>query len=291
MAQDSTISWTHHTFNPWLGCAKVTDACKFCYAEKFVERYGLAQWGVHGTRHITSAENWKKPVRWQKQAAKEGIRYRVFCASLADVFEDRPELIEPRERLWKLIEATPNLDWLILTKRPENLHRLYPERWLSSPAAFPRNIWQGVTMANQKDYDTFMPPLRKFCSEHFVNVMWISAEPLLGRITFDKDILNPVGFNKEAQSVYQKPLDWIIIGGESGPTTKIRKLDLYHVKHIFDQFSYSRKLCIGPAIFFKQVGAILAKVYKLHDAKGENMEELPTALSAFMVREFPNNLF
>lgn len=287
MAQNSKITWTDHTFNPWLGCHKVTDACKFCYAEKFVTRYGLASWGANGTRHITSDANWKKPLQWQKQALKEGKRFRVFCASLADVFEDRPDLLEARQRLWSLIEATPNLDWILVSKRAQNYETMFPERWLPGGGVFPRNIWLLATIANQKDYDAFMPPLRKFCTNHFVSVMGISAEPLLGYITFDKNIT----LNTDEHGKYLKPLDWVIIGGESGPTTKIRKLDLYHVKHIFDQFKKSRNIYSvelrKPNIFFKQLGALLAKQYKLQDVKGEGVEEFPEPVKKWSVREFP----
>ena len=117
--KESKIEWTTHTFNPWIGCTKVSPGCAHCYAETLMDtRYGRAKWGKGNPRSRTSAGNWKQPKRWDKEAAKLGERHRVFCASLADVF-DGEVANEWRDALWKLIEATPNLDWLLLTKRPE----------------------------------------------------------------------------------------------------------------------------------------------------------------------------
>src|SRR5262245_49470954 len=136
MGADSKIQWTDHTFNPWIGCAHVSEACRFCYAEseRFVQvkrGQGVELWGPNAARYVTSATNWKLPLRWNREALEVGERRRVFCASLADVFEDRRELDEPRSWLWALIERTPWLDWLLLTKRPENIWKMYPPRWLT----------------------------------------------------------------------------------------------------------------------------------------------------------------
>ena len=104
MGGNSKIEWTDNTFNPWIGCTKVSDGCKHCYAEALMDkRYGRVQWGPQGTRQRTSADNWRKPIQWNKQATKEGKRYRVFCSSLADVFEDRTELEPWRADLFSLI--------------------------------------------------------------------------------------------------------------------------------------------------------------------------------------------
>ena len=119
MAENSKIEWTDHTFNPWIGCTKVSDGCKNCYAESLMDkRWGKVKWGPQGQRQRTSDENWKKPFAWDRQAAKQGIRYRVFCASLADVFEDNDQVSDWRLDLFDMIKVTPNLDWLLLTKRP-----------------------------------------------------------------------------------------------------------------------------------------------------------------------------
>ena len=130
MAENSNIEWTHHTHNPWVGCSKVSPGCKHCYAERDMDkRRGFAKWGDQGTRVVTSESNWRKPLAWDRKAKAAGERHRVFCASLADVFEDREELVAPRERLFALMSLTPNLDWLVLTKRPEVM-----ARYISDPA-------------------------------------------------------------------------------------------------------------------------------------------------------------
>src|SRR5690606_14674702 len=131
MAKDSKIEWTHHTFNPWWGCAKVSPACKYCYAETWAKRIGSHVWGASAPSRFFTDKHWQDPLRWDAEAAERGERRRVFCASMADVFERRKELNEPRERLWKLIEETPHLDWLLLTKRPQNIALMAPwgEDW------------------------------------------------------------------------------------------------------------------------------------------------------------------
>src|ERR1051326_4190826 len=121
MGQDSKIEWTDHTFNPWTGCTKVSPACANCYAEAWAKRTNIVKWGPNAERRRTSESNWRQPLIWDCDAAKAGERKRVFCASLADVFEDRPELEPWRRDLMRLILSTHNLDWLLLTKRPENI--------------------------------------------------------------------------------------------------------------------------------------------------------------------------
>lgn len=201
MAENTKIEWAHHTFNPWLGCTKVSPACKHCYAERdFDHRLKQVRWGPNGTRVLTSNENWAKPLKWNHDVQKDyevaqaqwvadccvgtksypepelhQFRKRVFCASLADVFEDwngpilnskgerlwidtasstwlfaskeeseRSELArqrgveagtmnDVRQRLFALIDATPNLDWLLLTKRPENIKKMWPDKYFHAP--------------------------------------------------------------------------------------------------------------------------------------------------------------
>src|SRR5690349_347144 len=125
MSATSKIQWTHSTFNPWRGCTKVSSGCTHCYAESLSKRNPktLGVWGANGSRAIAAESYWRQPLKWDKEARKTGQPWRVFCASLADVFEDRPELHAPRLRLLKLIEETTSLTWLLLTKRPENVTR------------------------------------------------------------------------------------------------------------------------------------------------------------------------
>ena len=116
MSKDSKIEWTHHTFNPWWGCTKVSEACTYCYAESWAKRLGSDIWGTRNQRRLFGETHWQQPITWNREAEREGKRKRVFCASMADVFENRPELVAPRTRLWAMIESTPWLDWLLLTK-------------------------------------------------------------------------------------------------------------------------------------------------------------------------------
>ena len=151
--ENSKIEWTTHTFNPWIGCQHVSPGCGGgengapCYAETLMDtRYHKVQWGPHGERRRTSAENWKKPLRWAKAERGSGERPRVFCASLADWLDNKAPR-EWRVDLAALIAATPELDWLLLTKRIENYRRLAP--WKETPP----NVWLGVTAENQEYYD------------------------------------------------------------------------------------------------------------------------------------------
>jgi protein gp37 len=145
MAKDSSIEWTHHTFNPWWGCTKVSPGCKQCYAETFSRRLGQNIWGIRADRRFFGDAHWRQPLKWNAEAAKAHVRRRVFCASMADVFENRAELASVRERLWQLILDTPSLDWLLLTKRPEHVKKFVP--WGD---AWPANVWAGVTAENQR---------------------------------------------------------------------------------------------------------------------------------------------
>lgn len=128
MGFNSSIEWTTHTFNPWWGCTKVSDGCKFCYAETLSKRYGHSVWGPGKARRLMSDNHWQEPVKWNKQAQEQGTRYRVFCASMADVFDEQaPE--GQLDRLWELIRVTPYLDWQLLTKRPQRICASLPDDW------------------------------------------------------------------------------------------------------------------------------------------------------------------
>lgn len=219
MGQDSKIEWTHHTFNPWIGCSKVSPGCQFCYAEALMDkRYHKAKWGDGGTRVVTSESNWQQPYKWDKAAKKAGERHRVFCASLADVFEDRPELASPRDRLFQLISDTPNLDWLLLTKRPENIERLmWPSPTEDIPVSvlgggdYLPNVWLGTSVEDQTRADERIPHLLKVPA----TFRFLSCEPLLGPIEFS-DVTN----RSDAVEQLGKPalagIQWVIVGGESG---------------------------------------------------------------------------
>ena len=126
--ENSGISWTGNTFNPWVGCTKVSAGCDHCYAESLSKWTGYAKWGAGAERRVTSDENWRKPIKWNGQAQEAGTRTKVFCASMADIFDSEAPA-EARERLWDLIRTTPFLDWQILTKRPQNISKMLPPDW------------------------------------------------------------------------------------------------------------------------------------------------------------------
>lgn len=261
MAQNSKIEWTDHTFNPWRGCTKISAGCANCYAETLSKRNPatLGIWGDNGTRVVASESYWRQPLKWNRDAAAVGVRWKVFCASLADVFEDRPELEAPRLRLFELIAKTPNLDWLLLTKRPENVLRLWPARALDYWPDGWANIWLGTTVENQEQADKRIPELLKIPAR----VRFLSCEPLLGAVDLR---LGPYG--RETRSIPAfgrtlrqylvagewtqepprfRPIDWVIAGGESGPGARPSHPDWF--RSLRDQCTAA-----GVAYFFKQWG-------------------------------------
>lgn len=181
MVENSGIEWTDHTFNPWEGCQKVAPECDNCYAEARDARFtGGAHWGPKAPRRRTSPQNWNKPLRWQKDAAafaaQHGRRQRVFCASLADVFDNA---VDPtwRQDLWNLIRACPDLDWLLLTKRPQNMAKMLPSDWCDG---WP-HVWLGTSAGTQKTADQNIPHLLATPAA----VRFVSCEPLLGPVDLE----------------------------------------------------------------------------------------------------------
>lgn len=351
MAVDSKIEWTHHTFNPWRGCTKVSAGCKNCYAETLSGRNHatLGIWGPEGTRVAAAASAWREPLKWNKAAAAKGERHRVFCASLADVFEDwggpmcdsagrqlyvapsgrwsndgggspvteagwRPLTMDDvRQRLFDLIDRTPHLDWLLLTKRPQNVERMTPDfrrcnchvpeyegagQHSPSCAVFKvrPNVWLGTSVENQAAADERIP--------HLLNtpaaVRFLSCEPLLGPVGVTDQ---PFWDWRYAHSFYpkgmfRKPIDWIIVGGESGPGA--RPMAVEWARSLVAQCKAA-----GVACFVKQLGSNpegdtfpegerdaaagnrvlhVRQVLTIRDKKGGDPAEWPYDLR---VREFP----
>lgn len=279
--KDTKIQWATHTFNPWVGCTKISPGCDMCYAEGWAKRAGSPQlWA--GDRRRTTVANWRKVERWNADAehyarctgcGREGdrrtwvedirkrhpaaitccpenvlerARPRVFCASLADVFDNQvPD--EWRFDLWMLIERTPHLDWLLLTKRPQNMAKMLP--WSDTP--WP-HVWLGTTAENQEEADRRIPTLLQTPAA----VRFVSAEPLLGPVdftglyladrcggTYPFPMLSP-----EHRTTRLYLLDWIIVGGESGPGA--RPCDVEWIRSIVEQCRAA-----GVAAFVKQLGA------------------------------------
>lgn len=250
MATNSNIEWTDHTFNPWTGCTKVSPGCANCYAEGWAKRSGIVQWGYGQPRRRTSEANWKLPLKWNRDAAREWVNYtaavaagagypgaaprrpRVFCASLAD-WLDQEVPIEWLADLLELIHLTPHLDWLLLTKRPQNWRgRLvaasvrmlrdvgepedeysdeaysFVKHWLLGNR--PPNVWIGTTVENQEMANQRIPDLLEIPAQ----VRFLSCEPLLGPVD-----LRHVRIGDNQWFPFQH-LHWVICGGESGPKAR-----------------------------------------------------------------------
>lgn len=220
MAEETGISWADMTFNPWIGCAKVSPACDGCYADALMGssgRHKRAEWGGPGvgagTRSRTAPSNWAQPRRWDKKAAAEGTRPFVFCASLADVFDNEVPH-EWRRDLFDLIRATPNLTWLLLTKRPGMILKLFEEacrlnsdgtRW-TSPLPEDRHMWPrnaaiGCSVVNDEEADRDIPKLLNAKNRLNPAFAFLSMEPLLGDVS--------------GLAWHLPGIDWIIAGGET----------------------------------------------------------------------------
>lgn len=238
MAENSKIEWTTHTFNPWEGCQKVGPGCDNCYAEARDVRFtGGTHWGPGAPRRLTSKANWAKPMKWNRESRDNVLRGyprpRVFCASLADVFDNA---VDPQWRadLFDLIRVTPNLDWLLLTKRPGNIAKMLPAGWGDG---WP-NIWLGCTVVNQEEADRDIPKLLAVPAA----VRFLSIEPLLGPV----DLTRWSGIEGDGGTM-GFGLDWVIVGGESGP----------HARPMHPDWARSlRDQCVaaGVPFLFKQWG-------------------------------------
>jgi len=248
--QNSKIEWTDHTFNPWHGCIEVSPGCTNCYARTLSHRYGHDVWGPAKTtgRRMMSENYWRQPLRWNEAAKKAGTRARVFCASMADVFEDHPQVVNARMQLFNLIDATPYLDWLLLTKRPENIARMMG-------ADVPENIWLGTSCEDQKRADERIPHLLKVPAR----VRFLSCEPLLGPVDLSPWLICcPSCGAPRADTSYAgcqycdaypevRGVSWVICGGESGPGARPMHPDWS--RSLRDQCQAA-----GVAFFFKQWG-------------------------------------
>lgn len=283
MGANTKIEWCHHTFNCWRGCTKVSEACRNCYAEKQARRnpHTLGVWGDNGTRVVAAESAWKEPLKWDRAAKDVGVRHRVFCASMADVFEDWRGLMafsdgdtvfvrdgkwtdnadpdtdhtltmqDVRSRLFELIDATPNLDWLLLTKRPENIAAMMPQAGFPSAGIpgtlgrylVPNNLWIGVTVENQQTADERIPHLLRVPAVR----RFVSCEPLLGPVDLEQVPVGMFGALRPHGDSELSRIDWVIAGGESGPNARPSHPDWF--RSLRDQCVFA-----GVPYFFKQWG-------------------------------------
>lgn len=254
MSENSKIEWTDHTFNAWIGCTKISPGCDHCYAER--ERASTALrvvWGAGNPRHRTAASTWNNPKRWNARHgeffAKHDRRQRVFCASLSDVFDNA---VPPAWRmdLFRLIGDTPNLDWLLLTKRIGNLPTMLQHIGVDR---LPDNVWLGATIVNQEEADRDIPKLLAVPAR----VRFLSMEPLLGPVDISRHLdycekLDKHGISRRAGGQHIKcdkhcGISWVIAGGESGPGA--RPMHPEWARDLRDQYAAA-----GVAFHFKQHG-------------------------------------
>jgi protein gp37 len=262
MGANSAISWTTHTLNPWIGCAKVSAGCANCYAEALMDsRYKRVKWGKDGTRSKTRML--AEVPKWNAAAKKAGERHRVFCASLADVFEDftaqdgSKPLDAWRAELWPVILACTNLDFLLLTKRPENVCRMMPHPFMPTETHFdnwPAHVWLGTSVENQATADERIPHLLRTPAK----VKFLSCEPLLGPVVLRMpdvaewpNAANQIANGKETCDwrywmARDNGVSWVIAGTESGARHRDASLDW--VRSLRDQCKQG-----GVPFFVKQL--------------------------------------
>lgn len=314
MGENTKIQWCDHTFNPWIGCTKVSPGCANCYAEADMDkRRHFASWGPNGTRVMTSAANWKKPLKWNREAEQDGVKRVVFCASLADVFEDwtgpivnsKGETVrscesdcgyiqtEPgvchgcgfgsadpatmddiRVMLFSsLIAHTPNLIWRILTKRPENIRRFWPLRMGGGTLRRADNVFLYTSVENQAQADRRIPQLLD-CTD-LSPVLGISAEPLLEQI--------------ELEWLAPGLINHVIVGGESGPEARPFNsvwADMLKIQCAGHNVPFFMKQFGSTAVCEPSAGC--GYVFTFADKKGGDITEWPTQ---YRVRELPETYY
>ncbi len=244
MGAETAIAWTDSTFNPWWGCTKIDAACVHCYADTLDRRYGGGHWGPHAQRRTFGEKHWNEPLKWEREAAKDGVRRRVFCGSMCDW----ADILAPAgavEQLWDLIRRTPHLDWLLLTKRADRIEQLLPKDWGDGY----QNVWQGVTVGDQAG---------RWRLDHLTRirarVRFVSVEPLLEPLDLSKWLaVRDTGhgpapsweLTRSSDGEGTPLLHWVIVGAESGP--KARPMAENWVRGIRDQCVAS-----GAGFFYKQ---------------------------------------
>lgn len=270
MGTKTGISWTDKTFNIVWGCQHYSELCDFCYAERWDAYVNSSNphWGTKAPRMLMSEKYWKNPINWNQDAKSKGTNYKVFCSSMADVFEDHPTVAQERKKLFPLIKSTPALNWQLLTKRWDRIQEFLPEDWNEGYD----NAWLGVSVGLQKRVDQYLPTFIAIPSK----VRFISCEPLLGPIDLTEYL--------KTGKIHQ-----VIVGGESGfgklpndPDVKYRYriTELVWIESIVKQCKEN-----NVPVFIKQLGTHLAKTMKLQSKTGADINEFPENIR---FQEFPN---
>lgn len=296
MSENTKIEWATHTFNPWEGCQKVGPGCDNCYAENRNARFAggaAVNWGPGAPRRRTSEKNWQLPLKWEREAVATGVRPRVFCSSLADVFDNE---VDPqwRQDLFDLILATPHIDWLLLTKRIGNAGRMLSDVAMARGALLtandqyqpPANVWLGATIVNQEEADRDIPKLLAVPAAR----RFLSMEPLLETVDISRFMWPvhprwPGKYRSPADAIadgaevtyhrqglvgaWVKFVDWVIVGGESGPGARPMHPDW--ARTLRDQC-----VAAGVPFLFKQWGDHHPS--HMHDDKAAGCTREPTAL-------------
>jgi protein gp37 len=266
------IQWAHYTFNPWWGCVQVSPACDHCYAMVMARRVGhtlfghRVEWGPGGRRGYISDDKWREPLDWNRAAEKHSERRRVFCGSMMDIFEGLREQRPYLERLFEVISQTPHLDWLLLTKRPNNVHKLGPSRW-------PGNVWIGTTVETQDWADQRLPHLLATdCVVRFASV-----EPMLGPIDFRAHLGHGPG-----------KLNWVIFGGESGGQARGPESAVSWYRELRNQCRAAE-----VPVFFKQWGAFQQRsdqLVKLRPKDVRPKKGEPAVLDGVIWQQVPRSI-
>lgn len=256
MAKNSEIGWTHHTANPWWGCTKISPACDHCYAATMSGRLSRklfgerVEWGPGGRQGHQMEALERDAPSWDRDAAKLGERHRVFCGSMCDWAEGRTDQRPSLDRLFPLIERTSNLNWLMLTKRPNIGQRLLAEKW----ERIPGNIWVGSTVENQEWADKRLGHLLAIDAA----VRFVSVEPQLGPVDLRQHLGHGPG-----------KVNWVICGGESGSGARGWRDMLDWYRSLRDQCSEA-----GVPFFFKQWGRFMQDGNILYKLRGKNPDNL-----------------
>lgn len=268
MSKSTAIGWTDHTANFWMGCQRVSPGCEHCYAETLVTgRMGFKVWGPASTTERKRAKGvWSDVPKWDAAARREGVRRRVFVSSLADIFEDHPQVAPWRADALALLERCTNLDVQLLTKRPQNILRMVPPSWRT---AWPAHVWIGTTVEDQRRAEERIPHLLSVPAA----VRFLSCEPLIEPVDLDpptcptcgghdaeigedgavfcREHCDEMAFNAwldACASARQRGISWVIVGGESGPGA--RPFNLAWARSIVAQCAEAR-----VPVFVKQIGA------------------------------------